>query len=61
MYHQNKFGRQEINSSENVAESHILITRALAVTLTLKIATTKNTTFPHVTLASDAASPYQIW
>ena len=35
-YHQIKFGCQRINSSENVLVSHILIIRALAVTLTLK-------------------------
>ena len=41
-------------------KSHILILWALAVTLTLKIATTTTTNI-RMTLAHDAASPYQIW
>ena len=39
--------------------SHILITYALAMTLTLRMATT--TKILHDTLAHDAALPYQIW
>ena len=38
MYHQTKLGCQEINSSENMVESHILVIWALPVALTLKIA-----------------------
>ena len=39
-------------------KSHILITRVMAVTLTLKTAINFP---PHYTLAHDAASPYCIW
>ena len=41
MHHQTKFGYQAINSSEIIAESHISVIWALAVTLTLKIPKTK--------------------
>ena len=57
MYHQTKFGCQGFNSSENRRKSHILIIWALAVTLTLQIATTIFFP-PHESLAHDAASPY---
>ena len=41
MYHQTKFGCQGSNCSENIVQSHTLTITALAVTLTLKIATTE--------------------
>ena len=36
MYYQTKFGSKKISSSEDVVESYVLITWALAMTLTLK-------------------------
>ena len=38
MYYHTKFGSKRVSSSEDTVETHILIIRALAVTLTLKIA-----------------------
>ena len=38
MYYHTKFGNKRTSSSEDTVKTHILIIRALAVTLTLKIA-----------------------
>ena len=56
MYNQIKFGHKKISSSkDNSRNSHILITKALNVTLTLKLA---HKSFC-VTLAHDDASQYK--
>ena len=57
MHYQTKFGSKRISSSEDIAECHILILWALAVTFTLKIAYQSLA----CTLAHNDASLYQVW